>query len=150
MTGSRIYSTWKNIKHRSKNPEDHRYNTDKHLVIPTCKEWEDSFEVFYTWAMANGYTDNLTIDRIDGSKGYFPENCRWVTRKQQSNNIATNRIITIDGVSHTMSEWSDISGISRHNIEKRLKMKWDEKKAVFTPVNTAFSNKSKKLNSSVV
>ena len=77
-TGTRLHSIWMGIINRcSFNP------SYKHLT--RCKEW-DSFEVFKEWSIKNNYNDNLTIDRIDGTKGYSPDNCRWVTPQIQAEN----------------------------------------------------------------
>lgn len=58
--------------------------------IRVCDEWRENFQTFYDWAMANGYRDDLTIDRIDPKKNYEPSNCRWATMKEQQNNRSNN------------------------------------------------------------
>lgn len=58
--------------------------------IRVCDEWRENFQAFYDWAMANGYRDDLTIDRIDTKKNYEPSNCRWATMKEQQNNRSNN------------------------------------------------------------
>ena len=85
MYKSRIYVTHRNMNLRCTNPKDKRYEHYGGRGIAVCDEWKD-FEVFYEWAMENGYDDTLTIDRIDNDKGYYPENCRWVTRAENNKN----------------------------------------------------------------
>lgn len=58
--------------------------------ITVCDKWRENFQAFYDWAMANGYNDDLTIDRIDSKKNYEPSNCRWATMKEQQNNRSNN------------------------------------------------------------
>lgn len=92
MHGTRIYFTWQNMKARCHNPENHHFKWYGARGIRVCEEWRNSFEAFYDWAMANGYRDDLTIDRIDNDGNYEPSNCRFVTIADQNRN--TSRTIT--------------------------------------------------------
>jgi hypothetical protein len=83
-TGTRLYRTWADMKARCKGTASERLNR-KYAHVSYCSDWE-GFIPFRDWAMANGYTDTLTIDRIDNEKGYCPENCRWATQQQQVQN----------------------------------------------------------------
>jgi hypothetical protein len=86
--------------------------------IKVCDEWH-SVDAFGEWAEKNGYKVGLTLDRIDTDGDYCPENCRWATRKQQANNRRNTIYVTIDGVTKTLSEWADFSGITFSTIANR-------------------------------
>lgn len=101
-----------------KNEDSAYYKNYKGRGITVCDEWKD-YQIFEKWAYENGYEDNLTIDRIDVNGNYCPENCRWSTRKEQANNRRDNCYITYNGETHTMSQWSDITGLSYSTLEKR-------------------------------
>ena len=83
---TRLYNTWSILKNRVLNPKYKQYNDYGGRGITICDEWKNDFKSFYDWAMKNGYSDELSIDRIDNDGNYCPENCRWTTRTIQQRN----------------------------------------------------------------
>ena len=129
---TRLYKIWDNMLQRCNNPNNTHYSFYGGKGITVCECWKD-FLQFKEWAERSGYADNLTIDRIDGNKGYSPDNCRWVTRKEQSNNIKTNRRFEARGEIHTVREWAEITGINPNTITKRLNLGWIGDKVLDPP-----------------
>ena len=86
--------------------------------ISVCEEWENPM-AFYEWSMSHGYEDDLTLDRIDNSLGYSPNNCRWVDRFVQNNNTSKNKRIEVNGVFHTYAEWGRLCGLNPATIRNR-------------------------------
>ena len=95
LTNSRLYSIWNGMKQRCSNPNRNRYKHYGGRGIKVCEEWEKSFETFRAWALANGYAEDLSIDRIDCDGNYCPENCRWATIKEQQNNRRNNKRLEV-------------------------------------------------------
>lgn len=127
---TRLYKIFRGIVTRctNKNRADSRNYVDKGISI--CEEWKNSFCKFKEWALKNGYNDTLTIDRINNALGYSPENCRWVTKKAQARNTSQNRKITINGETHILTEWAEITGINRYTISTRLQRGWTPEEAL--------------------
>ncbi len=97
LSGNRIYFTWHSMKNRCYNEKNIFFHKYGKAGIKVCDEWNNSLVSFYNWAVNNGYSDNLTIDRIDNYKGYEPNNCRWVSRAIQSRNIKPIRVNNTSG-----------------------------------------------------
>lgn len=93
---TRLYRIWNTMKNRCQNPKVHNYFRYGGREIEVCLEWQE-FIPFYEWAIVNGYREDLTLDRIDNFKGYSPENCRWVTMKEQQNNKRIHQIKRMEG-----------------------------------------------------
>ena len=128
----RLYSIWSGMKQRCNNPNAPNFPRYGGRGITICDEWSD-YTAFREWALSNGYADNLTIDRIDNDKGYSPDNCRWATKAQQVINRAPytqpnhkKKLYTINGVTRTAQEWSEIIGISQNAFYKRILKGWSD------------------------
>lgn len=127
---SKLYFVWSDMKSRCSDTNALPYQDYGGRGIKVCEEWVASFESFQRWALDNGYKQGLTLDRINVNDGYTPENCRWVTMKTQCNNKRNNRFISYKGETHTVSEWSEVTGISKAVLRYRLNAGWSVKDAL--------------------
>ena len=129
-SNTRLYKIYANMKDRCYNKNNHAYKDYGLRGITICKEWLESFNAFYEWAINNGYGDNLTIDRKNNNSGYSPNNCRWITRTEQSLNTRHNKFITYNNKTQTLKEWTDELGLSYSKIWKRLYRGWCFERAI--------------------
>lgn len=134
MLHERLYGIWKGIKSRCTNANDVGWRNYGGRGIAVCDEWRDDFEAFKRWALSNGYSDHLSIDRIDVNGNYCPENCRWATAKEQGNNTRVNHRLTLNGVTHTIAEWAVKTGISEALIQWRINSGMTIEEALTRPV----------------
>ncbi|MBE6146928.1 MAG: hypothetical protein E7168_01180 [Firmicutes bacterium] len=134
MTNTRIFNIWQSMIGRCTNPNNQDYYNYGARNIKVCEEWKNSFEKFYDWAIKNGYSSNLTLDRIDNNNNYCPNNCRWATTLEQANNKRNNIIIEYNGTKDTLSNWARKTGINSRCLQYRYYHNWDiEKMLTFKP-----------------
>lgn len=118
---TRLYRIWKGVHARTTYESQSAYKNYGGRGIGVCDEWKNDFGAFRDWALANGYSDNLTIDRVDTNGDYTPNNCRWATRKEQNNNQRSNILLTFNGETHNAAQWADIIGVPRDRIYGRIR-----------------------------
>ena len=142
MGNSRLNAIYLGMKYRCCNQNDKRYKNYGGKGITVCKEWLSSeltgdtsrstkgWISFRNWAISNGYSDNLTLDRIDNKRGYSPQNCRWVNMKTQQNNRSNNHLITYNGKTQTLAQWCDELKLNRQSMTSRIvTMGWSVERA---------------------
>lgn len=133
-THHRIYNIWLGIKRRCLKPGDSGYEKYGGRGITVCEEWRNSYVAFRDWAMANGYAEDLTIDRIDNNGPYSPENCRWTTNAEQAKNRRSTRLIEYNGKTLCIKDWARETGINYCTLFRRLSHGWSIERALTTPV----------------
>lgn len=134
QSGTRLYKIYQGMKSRCYNKNNVGYKNYGARGIVVCGEWLDNFENFYNWAMSNGYQNTLSIERKDYNGNYEPSNCKWATREEQNNNSRHNTYITFNGCSHTIKQWSDMTGIKETTLISRLQYGWSIKDTLTKPV----------------
>lgn len=140
MARTRLYKAWTNMRNRCNREKDREYKHYGGKGIKVCDEWQNSFEPFMKWALSHGYNDTLTIDRINVDGNYEPDNCRWITRKEQNNNMTSNVQLTHNGITHNLKEWSMITGISYPTLQGRIRRGWKTEDILFKPIDKRYSH----------
>ena len=121
----RLWKQWDDMIRRCENPKTLRYHRYGGRGISVCDEWHD-FKTYMDWAMSHGYQEDLQIDRIDNDGDYCPDNCRFVTNKENCRNMSTNHNITIDGETRCLTEWSELTDTRRSVINWWCKNKGED------------------------
>jgi len=117
-----LYMTWINMMRRCYDPREVTYYMYGAAGVDVCERWHDKEKFFED--MHPKPSPELTLDRVDGSKNYNPNNCRWATIYEQNSNKKTNVRITLNGVTHTGAQWAEITGIKHATILQRVKAGW--------------------------
>lgn len=121
---TRLYAIWIGMKKRCYTPTSTGYENYGARGIRVCDEWLHNFLVFQKWMYDNGYIETAkrgeyTLDRINTDGNYSPENCRIITQKEQCSNRRNNVKVSINGVTHTIKQWSEITNISKTTLYQR-------------------------------
>ena len=145
MSNTRIYSIWNGMVKRCRNYESDfkKYYYSKGVRV--CEEWS-SFVTFHDWAMENGYSDELSIDRINNTKGYSPDNCRWATASEQNRNQSHRKTYEAFGEEKLLSEWveSDKCCVDLDTLYRRINLEnWEIERAIVSPIVSKTASREK-------
>ncbi len=136
----RLYTIYTNMKARCYNINSSSYKDYGKRGITICKEWLDDYNTFKKWSINNGYSEDLTIDRINVDGNYEPTNCRWVNLDVQANNKRNNHYITYNGKTQTLKQWCDEFNLNYRVVSSRFYRRCWENKSIeeklFTPKHT--------------
>lgn len=135
LSKTRLHRIWHSMYCRCYYSSTNQYKNYGGKGIKVCDEWKhiEGFINFYNWAVNNGYSDDLTLDRIDNEKDYCPQNCRWSTLKEQSNHRTNNVFYTYKGKTKTSKQWCNEYAISQTTLNDRLKRGWTLEQALTIP-----------------
>lgn len=128
MTGTRLYNCYQGMISRCYRKKDIHYNAYGKRGITVCNEWKNNPKTFIDWALSHGYSDDLTIERIDVNGNYEPSNCTWIPMSEQYDNKRQNIMIEWNGEKHNATYWSRLTGINAGKIRWRYKHGWDVEK----------------------
>jgi len=151
ISKTRLYNIWYGMKARCYNPKHIFYYDYGGRGITICNEWKNDVIVFYNWTIVNGYQDDLSIDRIDNDGNYEPDNCKWVSYKDQTNNTSRNHFETFNNKTQTMGQWATELEIDYSLLIHRLYAGWSVEKAFTEPIlirnnpKYTFDNKTQTL-----
>lgn len=119
--GTRLYRIYYNMKSRCLNPNVPCYYRYGAKGIKICSEWLNSFALFREWALSHGYSDELTLDRIDVNGDYSPSNCRWIPMIEQAKNKENSISVVVDGRNIQLHQLANETGVSYSTLYWRYK-----------------------------
>lgn len=141
LAHTRIDNIYKTMISRCYNSNDTKFLRYGKRGIKVCDEWKSDRTAFYKWAFHNGYSEELSIDRIDNDGNYEPNNCRWVDAIAQANNKSSNKHILFNGRRLTIAEWSRELGINYQFLWAKLNKGFDLEQIIETRRRNANTNR---------
>lgn len=129
----RLYNIWQSMKQRCNDENHSEFQRYGMRGIEVNEKWNNSYAEFKSWALNNGYSDELSIDRIDNDGDYTPSNCRWSTPKEQANNRSNSLNISFEGEEMTLAQWSEKLNIPYSCLYGRLNNGWSVERSFSTP-----------------
>lgn len=126
LTNTKLYRVWQGIKDRCYRENCKGFKNYGGRGIRMDDRWRISFQSFYEWAIANGYREGLTIERVDNNGNYEPNNCKFIPRSQQSRNRRSCRYIKYNGEIDTLSGWCRRYHIDRECVRSKGRLIGDE------------------------
>jgi len=144
ISHTRIYSIWAHVKNRCLNSNNDRYSSYGGRGITICDKWL-SFSGFYE-DMKDGYSDDLSIDRIDNDKGYSKENCRWATDEQQAYNRRNTLMLTFNNKTKTLNEFAKMFNINKEALRGRIRRGWSIEEALTSPARKGITGLAYRKN----
>ena len=135
MSHTKIHDEWMNMRSRCRNPHNTSFKYYGERGLTVCKEWDESFEVFYEYVskLPDFGTPTYSLDRIDNDKGYEPGNVRWASKRTQAINRRHCKKYEYNGAEYTASELAEISGLAYGAIKRRLRNGWSIQRIMETP-----------------
>lgn len=126
-----LYRVWCTMKERCNNKNNNKYKNYGGRGIKVCDEWQKDFTIFYNWAISNGYEKGLTIERINVNGNYCPENCTWITAKEQCYNKQNTIKVFYKNNEIKLKEFCDKNNLNYYCIYQRIfKLKWSADDAI--------------------
>ncbi len=126
MSGTSIYNAWSAMVRRCTKPKDAAFKNYGGRGITVCARWLDSFEAFYA-DMGEKPSKKHSLERIDNSKGYSPDNCKWATQAEQCRNRRGNRWVEFRGQRMILAEFARHIGIRVTSVQKHFQVHGEAK-----------------------
>ena len=132
----RIRYVYYDMIRRCYSPKDNHYNRYGKRGIKVCEEWRKDCKSFYKWAKDNGYKVGLQLDRINNDGNYEPNNCRWVSARENSLNKRNTLMIIYKGKRKPLADWAMEKGLNYDTLKDRIyRYGWSIERALETPVD---------------